>query len=433
MKKLANALASNPAWRFVPYTVSAPSISTVTPSSGAEGADTVIVGTGFSSTRKVLFGVTEATFWTIDSDTQITARVPAGTDTVDVVVQTAGGTATKSNGFTYSAGAAPVLSSSNYTQGDTAGGGQSIVLTGSGFTGVTGAGGVTFLGTNATSYTVDSDTQITAVLPAHAAGTGNIVVTHPTNGASNALAFEYWSPASLTLHHWQRANYATPTWSGSASGGDSGSRSFVTDTGAGFTVPTSGAGVGGYTQAVKDSTNDMVWDASTALSSLITSSAYTIVLLVKPTGTIPTDVDATNRYNEKAIVSEVGSGGAYLGVGCHDASGTIKVSAYHYDGTYTGPATPATKDAWNLVVSRYDGADLKLGVNGGVEATISKGSVSDSPGTSASRLSIGQQYTAFGSSLTYELLEYAVMPSAISDANITKYRAYANQRYGVSV
>jgi len=92
----------------------------------------------------------------------------------------------------------PVLTSSNYGIGDPGGGGQPIVLTGSGFTGVSGAAGVTFLGTNATSYVVDSDTQITAVLPAHATGSGNIVVTHPTNGASNNLAFEYWSPAQIT-------------------------------------------------------------------------------------------------------------------------------------------------------------------------------------------------------------------------------------------
>lgn len=89
--------------------------------------------------------------------------------------------------------AAPTITSLNYDQGDTAGGGQDIIITGSGFTGATA---VTFLGTAATGYTVDSATQITATLPAHAAGTGNVEVTTP--GGSDTIAFEYWSPAEET-------------------------------------------------------------------------------------------------------------------------------------------------------------------------------------------------------------------------------------------
>lgn len=74
-------------------------------------------------------------------------------------------------------------------------GGDTLVLTGVRFTGVTGASGVTVGGVNATSYTVDSDTQITLVVPAHAsAASVGVVVTHPTNGASNTWNVEYWKP-----------------------------------------------------------------------------------------------------------------------------------------------------------------------------------------------------------------------------------------------
>ena len=44
--------------------------------------------------------------------------------------------------------------------------------------------------TPATSYVVNSDTQITAVMPSHTAGTVNVTVTNPS-GASNAVTFTY--------------------------------------------------------------------------------------------------------------------------------------------------------------------------------------------------------------------------------------------------
>lgn len=66
--------------------------------------------------------------------------------------------------------------------------GASVTITGRGFTGVTGAASVKFGATNATSYTVNSDAQITAVMPAGSAGAANIVVTNAI-GASAALSY----------------------------------------------------------------------------------------------------------------------------------------------------------------------------------------------------------------------------------------------------
>lgn len=109
-----------------------------------------------------------------------------------------------------SAGAAPTVTSLNYDQGDVNGGGQDIIITG---TNLTGATAVTFLGTSATSYTVDSATQITATLPAHAAGTGNVEVTTP--GGSDTIAFEYWDPASVAnIEHRWRADQGITTSGG---------------------------------------------------------------------------------------------------------------------------------------------------------------------------------------------------------------------------
>lgn len=66
--------------------------------------------------------------------------------------------------------------------------GSTLTITGTGFWGLTGASAVTIGGTNATSYIVDSETQIRAVMPAGSAGSAAIIVTNPV-GASASFAY----------------------------------------------------------------------------------------------------------------------------------------------------------------------------------------------------------------------------------------------------
>jgi hypothetical protein len=80
----------------------------------------------------------------------------------------------------------PTLSSINPSQGPTTGG-TTVTLTG---TGMTGSTAVRFGSTNATSFTVHSATQITAVSPPRAAGAAAVTVVHPT-GNSNSVTFTY--------------------------------------------------------------------------------------------------------------------------------------------------------------------------------------------------------------------------------------------------
>jgi uncharacterized protein (TIGR03437 family) len=61
------------------------------------------------------------------------------------------------------------------------------VLTG---TNLTGATAVSFGGTPATSFSVDSDTQITAITPADAAGAILVTVATP-GGTSNGVSYSY--------------------------------------------------------------------------------------------------------------------------------------------------------------------------------------------------------------------------------------------------
>lgn len=81
----------------------------------------------------------------------------------------------------------PLVGSLGTTAGPAAGG-QSVVITGSGLTGATA---VTFGATDATSFVVDSATQITAVSPVHAAGAVAVNVTTPYGTGTLAPAYTF--------------------------------------------------------------------------------------------------------------------------------------------------------------------------------------------------------------------------------------------------
>ncbi len=171
----------------------APTLTSISPTSGpATGGTTVtIIGSGFTGASKVLFGTVAASSFTVNSDAQITAVSPAGSGTVHVTVTTPGGTSATSNAdqFTYRvAPPIPTLTSISPTSGPVAGG-TSVIIRGSGFTGVSK---VLFGTVAASNFTVNSSTQITAVSPA-GSGTVHVKVTTPggTTTTSNADRFTY--------------------------------------------------------------------------------------------------------------------------------------------------------------------------------------------------------------------------------------------------
>jgi hypothetical protein len=158
---------------------SAPTVSAVSPTSGttAGGTSVTITGTGFLSGASVTFGGGAATNVVVVSGTQITATTPAHAGgAVNVVVtnpDTQSGTLV--NGFTYTSGTAPTVSSVSPNSGPAAGG-TGVTITGTNF--VSGAT-VTFGGTAATNVVVVNGTTITATTAAHAAGAVTVTVTNP--------------------------------------------------------------------------------------------------------------------------------------------------------------------------------------------------------------------------------------------------------------
>ena len=163
-----------------PGASSPPVVSTVAPASGWPGTAVNLTGSGFTGATAVAFNGTAATF-TVTSDSQISATVPAGASTGPITVTTPAGTGTSPSSFTVTAPPAPAITGVSPSSGAV---GSTVTVTGSGFTGATA---VAFNGTAAT-FTVTSDSQISATVPA-GASTGPITVTTPAGTGTSPSSF----------------------------------------------------------------------------------------------------------------------------------------------------------------------------------------------------------------------------------------------------
>jgi hypothetical protein len=202
-------------------------VTAVSPTSGsaAGGTTVTITGTGFTGATAVTFGGTPATGVTVVSDSQISAVSPAhATGTVDIQVTTPGGTsaAVAADQYTYTT-STPIVTAVSPTSGATAGG-TTVTITGTGFTGATG---VLFGSKPATGVTVVSDTQISAVSPAHVGEVVHVRVVTPLGTSPSGPADRYTYVVRVP------AITAVAPMSGTTAGGTS-----VTITGTGFTGAT---------------------------------------------------------------------------------------------------------------------------------------------------------------------------------------------------
>jgi hypothetical protein len=170
--------------------VSAPTVTNVNPNTGpaAGGTSVTITGTNFLGATAVKFGGNTAGSFAVNSPTQITATSPAGSGTVDVTVTAAGGTSATSSVDQFSYVSAPTVTNVNPNTGPAAGG-TSVTITGTNFS---GAAAVRFGGNTASSFAVNSPTQITATSPA-GSGTVDVTVTAAggTSATSSADQFSY--------------------------------------------------------------------------------------------------------------------------------------------------------------------------------------------------------------------------------------------------
>ena len=212
----------------------APTVSTVSPSTGplAGGTSLTITGTGFITGASVDLGGVACSSVTVNTATEIvcitTARV-AGS--VGVIVTNndnqSGSDATVI--FTYLG--APVISSVSPEAGALAGG-NTLTITGTGYF-TTGTIAVSVGGINCNSVNVVSSTQITCTTGARISGVVDIIVTNPDT-QTGTLASSYTYQAAPVV------SSITPT-AGALAGGTS-----ITITGTGFlTSGTTSVGLGG--------------------------------------------------------------------------------------------------------------------------------------------------------------------------------------------
>jgi len=192
--------APGPANQYTYFVAPAPSVTAVSPNSGAAGTQVFITGTGLSGANSALFG-TQCSFVSMFSgggDTLLAAFAPAGpSGTVDVTVTSPDGTSAinVNDRFTYTAAAPPVVTYVAPASGPS-GGGTEVFITGSGLSGVTG---VSFGSAQATQsgfggFGAIDDNLIEVTSPAGSVGPPvDIRVTTPggTSAASTADQYTY--------------------------------------------------------------------------------------------------------------------------------------------------------------------------------------------------------------------------------------------------
>ena len=183
-----NVTAPTGTGSYTGFTYTAPPrIASISPSSAGSGTTVTVYGTGLSGATAVSLGGVAVASFTVVGDTIVTAVVGAGASG-DVVLVTPGGTATLQGGFTFIS--PPVITSFSPT---TAAAGATITITGTRFT---GASVLSFGGTPASSFTVNSSTSITAIVGG--GSTGSLSVTTP-GGTGTLAGFTYIGQAAPTL------------------------------------------------------------------------------------------------------------------------------------------------------------------------------------------------------------------------------------------
>jgi len=144
--------------------------------SGKVGASVILLGTDLTGSTAVSFNGTAAAFKVV-SATEITATVPAGALTGTIKVTTPGGVLASNATYRVT----PQITTFSPPSGTV---GTTVTIMG---VSLTETSEVTFGGVSA-SFTVDSDTQVTATVPT-GAKTGKIVITTPGGTATGATSF----------------------------------------------------------------------------------------------------------------------------------------------------------------------------------------------------------------------------------------------------
>ena len=160
-------------------TVSPPTITNFNPPTGPIGTTVTVTGTKLSDASAVKFSSIDATEFTVNSPTQLTAIVPFGATTGPISVITPGGTVTTTTNFDVTI--SPVIREFSPIGGPT---GTNITVFGDNFVNISA---VKFNNVDAV-FSVNSPTQITATVPENAT-TGRITIIGTGGTATSNATF----------------------------------------------------------------------------------------------------------------------------------------------------------------------------------------------------------------------------------------------------
>ncbi len=259
------------------------------------------------------------------------------------------------------AAAPPTITAIAPSSGPTTGG-TSVVITGTGFAGLSGTSAVSFGGTDAASYTVLSETQITAVTPAHDSGTLHVTVTADGVPSSNTSAdvFTFMTRYDQTDSRLGRSG----TWATySTSGAWKGSYGRSSTNGASVTITFNGTRLDWI--AMKGTTTGI---ADVYLDDVFVQT----INLANPTAVYQQKVwstgDLSNGIHRVRIVrSSASASGKYLTIDAVDVLGTI-VGTRRIEQTDTRLAYAGT---WaTFATSGASGGSYRQTSNSGASVTV---------------------------------------------------------------
>lgn len=271
-------------------------------------------------------------------------------------------------------GAAPTISSTNYDQVDTAGGGAAVVLTGTNMAGVTSVdhGGTSVSPTSTTSTTV------TYTAPAKSSGTYAVTVTSP-DGTSGSISIESFSPsASLTMQgHW-RANSTTGysvssgngTWLDVSGNGRNATHATL--------APVAGTPVNGHTPP--DPAGGSGGGVGARLTTATTLGTFFGGATANRTfvfGLLKADTFTSNGTNFVGAPLMNDDGGFFaLGLAGSGSSGNAYF--YQWDANADECLGAVSTGVWYAVVGWFDTTHLNMQVNGAAATPVAHAGTSSS-------------------------------------------------------